>query len=653
MACSSRIIVGLALTICLLGVASPAAADGTLQASHGPRGRSCCAFAAKIPLHLGATHVPIQIGLTGSAAALGEHSYIGYDKLDEYLALIYTKRGGFIDLGHTRDYADIASWFAVRLRPMLAEGTGLLSLEPLESSRRVRILAKVPPELLDDVVAKIARRAAFEVSVWTEVVQYYASGKTPGATEVYSSFTPDDLYSNVLGTYLGVRAVESPEPYDRAMDRELAAALASLGAVSHEETNRVLNALEGKWWSAAAAWPSADIAIARWIQTGPEVPPLRPPPEIAPDLPPPMILQVPETDARGTPLSHYYQTEFLPEPKDFARYAYAGSSSWVTGADLPRIAEGILRTSEAARETRTRIGPPPVDELEKSALTHYMNGIRLVQLDAQGGVLGGPLDRNPRGAGGGSLTGVAADTRSGDFAFARFDLGGSAERGLIAGFSLFRTSAVWFCHDPETDRMRAPLVSLLGPCRGGELLGIGGNVFEGLHDGRTGRTALRPIALWGVLNPLRNGQSPSYERMRILLRAGGDVEHFWTEAEHATTVGRVGGGAVLLARSPSGRFEASGASHYLIAPGDTEDAVLQTHAALRYNFLLSNHPAKGSAESVDPWGVASLGIVGAHAYASRPLHAFPDAEAPFISAEHRSTWQFLLTASVGFEGLAF
>ena len=74
----------------------------------------------------------------------------------------------------------------------------------------------------------------------------------------------------------------------------------------------------------------------------------------------------------------------------------------------------------------------------------------------------------------------------------RFDVNHTPERGLIGAFALFRSDAVYFCHDPETHALRAPLISLLGPCAAGEWLGLGGSIGEAFHDGRTGRTALRP-----------------------------------------------------------------------------------------------------------------------------------------------------------------
>jgi hypothetical protein len=254
---------------------------------------------------------------------------------------------------------------------------------------------------------------------------------------------------------------------------------------------------------------------------------------------------------------------------------------------------------------------------------------------------------------GGSLAALVGDTRGGDFGFARFDVQHTSERGLIAGFSLFRSDAAYFCRDPDMGTYRPPFVSLLGPCTRGEWIGIGGSLGEGFHDGGTGRTALRPISAYAVLNPLGNGQSPSYERVRLLVRGGGAVEHVWTELEGGVTVPRVGGGVVLLARTMGSRLEARGTVDCGVDPAVPQDTAFQSSAALRWNFLLGGTATEGPVDGVDPWGVASIGLAGGYSYWGRPLHAFPDITTPFVSDERTGTWQLLLTGTLGFEGLSF
>jgi hypothetical protein len=233
----------------------------------------------------------------------------------------------------------------------------------------------------------------------------------------------------------------------------------------------------------------------------------------------------------------------------------------------------------------------------------------------------------------------------------RFDVSHTAERGPIAGFSLLRSDALYFCRDPETRRLRAPLLSLLGPCARGEWLGIGGSLGEAFHDGKTGRTALRPDGVYGVLDALGNGQSPSYDGLRLLVRAGGAVEHVWTQLEGGATMPRAGGNAVFLARTPNRSLEAYAAAGYRLDPSTPRDAAFESNASLRWYFLLGGNRSARLADGIDPWGVGSLGVEGGYSYWSRPQHSYADVATPFVSAERSGTWQLLLTVTLGFEGL--
>jgi hypothetical protein len=365
-----------------------------------------------------------------------------------------------------------------------------------------------------------------------------------------------------------------------------------------------------------------------------------------------MVLEVPEVDARGEPLSELYRLEIVPNLIALARFPRTEARTTLTGDDLPRLVD-LARQAIAAGDD----GLPPMSGYEANdahadPLAHYLVGLRLLDVKLQGGVAAEP-GAPPKGVFGGSLIGIRGDTRGGDFSLVRFDLNHTAERGMIAGFSLLRSDAVYFCHDPETRKRHPPLLSLLGPCARGEWLGFGGSVAEAFHDGRTGRTAIRPVSAYAVVNVLGNGQSPSYDGLRFLLRGGGAVEHVWTSTEGGATFPRAGGNAVVLARTPDRNVEVQGGVGYRVDVTSPNDAAFESSLALRWYFLLGGNRTSARVDGVDPWGVGSLGLEGGYSFWTRPRHSFADVALPFASAERSGTWQLLLTATLGFEGLTF
>jgi hypothetical protein len=498
----------------------------------------------------------------------------------------------------------------------------------------------------------LARRIAFQISVWVEITQHYGHSVMPGAEEQFSSFTPEDLYSNLLGTYLGAAALESSITYDRAMDDAFADVFRLLDATSSTEARRVLVALDGRWWRSATPWPSPAIPIAHSFETGPRVAPLLAPADVMPPAEP-LVLEVPEVDDAGAPLADLYRLEIVPDLEALPHFPKTGIPV-VTGESLPRMVAMVRADVESDERVRAA-GPPTGDgDDHRGPIAHYLVGLRLLELGASGGIAA-PLgdSSRPTGVVGGSLTGLRGDTRGGDFTIVRFDAGHTAERGLIAGFTFFRTDVAYFCHDPDTRRLRPPFLSLLGPCGRGEWLGIGGSLGEGFHDGRTGRTALRPISLYGVLDVLGNGQAPSYDGVRLLLRGGGALEHVWSQRDGGETIPRTGGNAIFLARTPGRSFEAHGAVGYRLDPTTPRDAAFESSLALRWHFLLGGNTAATVPDAVDPWAVGSLGLAGSYSLWTRPLHSYAETTLPFVSSERSGSWQLVVTATLGFEGLTF
>lgn len=622
----------------LLGLPS-ARADGSAPAQHRPRTRTCCALATHLPLHLSAAHVPITIGLVASVDALGAHSYGAAGALRETNGLIYTQRGGFVDTGHARDYADLTAHLMTKLEPLLERGEGTLQLPSMGGEVRVRVHSKVA-ENVPHASALLAQRIAFELSIWAEILQFYGHSLSRGVDEIYSAFTPEDLYSNLLGTYLGVAAVTSELPYNQAIDLVFKDTLRLLGAMPSADTRRILESLAGLWWQKEVAWPSPGLAIKRSFEIGPQVAPVLAPNTAPPDL---LVLEVPETDVT-------YDLEIIPAKSEIPRWGDAETGRMVTQRDLPQLVANVKR----AVESGTMSLPLIVEDVHEHGgpLAHYLVGIRFADLEMRGAAETGPSGKS-KGAFGGSFVGVLGDTRGGDFSLLRFDANHTGERGLVAGIGLFRSDAVYFCHDPETKRRRAPLVSLLGPCSPGEWFGVGGSFAEALHDGRSGRTAIRPIGGYGVLNLLGNGQSPTYDGVRLLLRGGGSIEHVWTQAERARTIPRTGGSLVVLARTPQRAFEVRGMASYRIDPTEPKDAAFESRAGFRWYFVLGGKAPEPRKDGEDPWGVGSLGVESGYSLWTRPLHAFPDGGLPFVATNREGTWQVLFTATLGFEGLTF
>ena len=261
--------------------------------------RPCCAFGSELRASI-AGLIPIPgyrlPNLLGPGDP-GPHSYdsgvlsVARDgRVDpafgrERNGLVYTCRGGFIDTAHVRDYADWAMFLAARIGRMALEG-GSIELPDEGGSRRVVVKA-LPPAMVErqgirPAVANLAQWLAFDLSIWHEIATWYGWSSMRGFSERASAFSPEDLYSNLLGTKLMLAVVYQSQArsefvYNHAIDAWLAAALELLGAVPRELGREVTAAVDGLWWDSTRRLPDFGLVLRRNLGIGSPIRPWLPP----------------------------------------------------------------------------------------------------------------------------------------------------------------------------------------------------------------------------------------------------------------------------------------------------------------------------------------------------------------------------------------
>jgi uncharacterized protein DUF4056 len=256
--------------------------------------RPCCAFGAKLGASVGPVPVPLfSLSNIVGLDQVGPHTYdaepfstSASSKLDAFMrennALLYTCRGGFIDLAHVRDNADATLfWSAAIARASLNGAT--IELPNEGGARRVH-LRPLPPDLvarygLRRVAISVAQWLAFELSVWHEIATTYGWSTLELYPEYLSAFSPEDLYSNLLGIRIaGGLLMEQGEAetdvlYDRHMDEWLRATLAYLQPVSADAGAEAMRLVDGVWWDSRARLPDPRLVLRRNTDAGAELSP--------------------------------------------------------------------------------------------------------------------------------------------------------------------------------------------------------------------------------------------------------------------------------------------------------------------------------------------------------------------------------------------
>jgi hypothetical protein len=219
--------------------------------------------------------------------------------------------------------------------------------------------------------------------VWHEIETFFT-------WEQYSAFSPEDLYSNLLGAHVGMAAYVDGGDTNLAVDEALGEALVDLDAMPPEVMTSVMHYLDDVWfrtnpgldvdrlpshWSdfqpALMAFPlrsavqlellkrnfDVEGGLVPWLATDASVADrtdeLR---ALRGDVgwPTPQILEVPVRGPYGESLTSYYALETEPDAT-FPPSFLAGTGTPLTSEEFPEL---VARIREATVETYPRGDEP-------------------------------------------------------------------------------------------------------------------------------------------------------------------------------------------------------------------------------------------------------------------------------------------------------
>lgn len=222
--------------------------------------RTCCGFGVEI----GIAGVPFakKTDIT-SREIMGTHSYMGGKT--EQNGNIYTRRGGFLDMGHLRDCAD---WTAYLYRLIKASQTDshYTRIELRNEGGAKSLVLNVPKNFNDEQIIELAGKISYDLSLWHEISTWFGASYVPLVPERFSSFSPEDMYSNLMGVHLGMRAIKSNLDYNEAMTNELSKMLDTLESVETEqETFDAMLKVNQVWYTNEKKYPSNKLTLKRYI----------------------------------------------------------------------------------------------------------------------------------------------------------------------------------------------------------------------------------------------------------------------------------------------------------------------------------------------------------------------------------------------------
>ena len=196
----------------------------------------------------------------GDPNRLGTHSYTF--STSEGFGIFYTLRGGSIDLDHVRGVADLTRWTYIRAKQTIKKGNDSFRVNPGLEWTFNEIHIQYPPNwnnLTSNEKDQIAHNAAliiapvvsYHSSIWHEMLTWKGTHFALIEPEHTSAFSWDDLYSNLTGVELAMRAIDDGDidnsDYDEAMTALIAEELQRMQVVPKKKAKEITESVRGTW----------------------------------------------------------------------------------------------------------------------------------------------------------------------------------------------------------------------------------------------------------------------------------------------------------------------------------------------------------------------------------------------------------------------
>ncbi len=179
---------------------------------------------------------------------------------DEKTGMVYTCKGGFIDLGHLREGVDRTAYLAALTKKNLMDGKTEFSFDIIEPST-YWVKLTLPNDwqdksvndrtrIINEASVYLGQYFAHTSMIWHEIITWYGYSSTGIFPENISSFSWEDTYSDILGTTLAVEALLTEgdnfnAPITRLIDRTMK----QLDVQPAEVAKKAANQIKGQWFT--------------------------------------------------------------------------------------------------------------------------------------------------------------------------------------------------------------------------------------------------------------------------------------------------------------------------------------------------------------------------------------------------------------------
>lgn len=192
---------------------------------------------------------------------LGSHGYRPeFHEREDGNGMVYTCKAGHVDIAHVREAADWTAYLAAVTYKRLENSDLEFSFTLKEGS--VCFVHLTYPDTWQSLSVEDKERIAFDLSVnlgryfgyaagsWHEMLTWFGYKSRGVFPEFPSSFSWEDIYSNLLGVDIGVEAIrDKNRTYDEAVTYAMDKTLENLDIQSAEVARQAAESVRGSWFT--------------------------------------------------------------------------------------------------------------------------------------------------------------------------------------------------------------------------------------------------------------------------------------------------------------------------------------------------------------------------------------------------------------------
>ena len=190
-------------------------------------------------------------------SSIGTHNSMG-----EGQGMLYTLRGGHIDLAHVRGPADQTKQAYDRAYACIVSGRKSFTVKPAWERITNTVEFEFPADwdkvpqaerqrIAHEIAIKIAPVVGYNSSLYHEMLTWKGAKFFLIEPEEKSSFSWEDIYSNMVGAHVATEAIKAGGDFNRTFTRLLDEELQRLKVVPRDKAVEITESVRGKWFTSA------------------------------------------------------------------------------------------------------------------------------------------------------------------------------------------------------------------------------------------------------------------------------------------------------------------------------------------------------------------------------------------------------------------